>query len=137
MRPAPIDPPEVHRTLWHGFEGEVGWDIGANCGQTMGEMTRRFRQVVAFEPAVECFEYLEPWTRKVPDVNVVICDFAISDTDGTVTLAALPDKIDTGQLVTPGTHGMQCTADIPAAVARTSPASPSTASSKNSCRRTS
>lgn len=116
MRPAPIDPPEIHPTLWDGFEGNVGWDIGANCGQTVSEMLRRFQNVVAFEPAAECRPYLD---RLLHHFNFAWCDYAISDTDGQIQLAALPDKIDTGQLVTPGTHGMEWSPDVPDAVART------------------
>lgn len=118
MRPAPIDPPEIHHALWDGFDGLVGWDIGANCGQSLREMTIRFAQVVAFEPAQECQPYLTAWAQRA---NVTILDCAVSDNDGVVTLAALPDKIDTGQLVTPGTHGMEWSPDVPAALARAVP----------------
>ncbi len=116
IRPAPIDPPEIHRRLWDGFIGEVGWDIGANCGQTLPEMSRRFTYVAAFEPAIECHDHLATWVGR-PGVR--ICDYAISDVDGDIDLAALPDKIDTGQLVSPGTHGMEWNPDVPDAVART------------------
>lgn len=108
IRPAPIDPPEIHRYLWDGFGGKVGWDIGANTGQSLTEMTNRFEQVVAFEPAVECMSFLMPWGQKN---NVTIVQAAVSDVDGHVKLAALPDKINTGQLVTPGTHGMEWSID--------------------------
>lgn len=117
MKPAPIDPPEIHHQLWADVAPDyMGWDVGANCGQTLPEMTRRFTRVVAFEPATECQPHLAPWRDGV-DIRQV----AISDHDGEVTLAALPDKIDTGQLVTPGTHGMEWNPDVPGAVARTIP----------------
>src|ERR1043165_8620018 len=119
MRPAPSDPPEIERRLWAGFHGHVGWDIGANCGQSLDEMIGRFKQVVAFEPAIECKPHLLNWATHP---NVFLCDYAVSDTDGDIVLAALPDKIDTGQLVTPGTHGMEWDPDRPDAVARTVPA---------------
>jgi FkbM family methyltransferase len=122
IQPAPIDPPSIHKRLWHGFEGTVGWDIGANCGQTLTEMTTRFERVEAFEPAVECMPFLEPWERKAP---VVVHQVALSNVDGHIPLAALPDKINTGQLVTPGTHGMEWSIDWAAdqpEVARTVPA---------------
>ena len=106
IRPAPIDPPEIHRHLWDGFTGRVGWDIGSNTGQSLGEMTNRFEQVVAFEPAVECMPFLEPWAPRV-----LVKQIAVSNVDGEIQLAALPDKIDTGQLVTPGTHGMEWSVD--------------------------
>lgn len=116
IRPAPIDPPEIHHTLWDGFVGEVGWDVGANCGQTLPEISRRFTYVAAFEPAVECHQHLARWVGRD---GIVVCDYAVSDVDGEIQLAALPDKIDTGQLVSPGTHGMEWDPDIPEAVART------------------
>lgn len=113
MKPAPIDPPEIHPTLWAGIGGTIGYDIGANCGQSLSEMTRRFTQVYAFEPATEALQLLNTWSNRV-----TILPVAVSDTDENVTLAAIPDKIDTGQLITPGTHGMEWSAQIPAATAR-------------------
>jgi FkbM family methyltransferase len=59
--------------------------------------------------------YLTPWAGR----KVLVLDYAISDVDADIELAALPDKIDTGQLVTPGTHGMEWSPDVPEAVART------------------
>lgn len=111
MRPAPTDPPEIHRALWDGFEGRVGWDVGANCGQNLPEMTRRFRHVVAFEPAVECYEYLAPWITGAKHVHVEISQLALSDSNGPIELVALPDKISTGQLVTSGITGMEWQSD--------------------------
>ncbi len=123
IRPAPIDPPEIHNHLWRGFHGAVGWDIGANVGQSLEEMTGRFKHVVAFEPSVECMPFLQPWDRRA---NVRVVQAAVSDTDGEIALAALPDKIDTGQLVTPGTHGMEWSVDWtsqhPPEIVRTVPA---------------
>lgn len=105
MRPAPPDPPEISRHLWMDVApGYCGWDIGANCGQTLPEMTARFRQVYAFEPAEECEPYLEPWTR-THGVRLHQC--AVSDTTSMIELIALPSKISTGQLVTAGTPGME------------------------------
>ncbi len=117
MKPAAIDPPEIHSQLWAGFHGTVGWDIGANCGQSLPEMTTRFTQVVAFEPADECKPWLSAWMAR-PKVNLVVSDYAVTDVDGPVTLTALPDKIDTGQLVTAGTVGMEWNPDGPGAVPR-------------------
>jgi FkbM family methyltransferase len=109
MKPAVPDPPEVHHRLWAGFMGAVGWDIGANCGQTLPEMTRRFRQVIAFEPATECLDYLHH------QPGVLVLPIAVSDIDATIDLVAVPDKIATGQLVTAGTHGMEWNPDAPGA----------------------
>ncbi len=115
MRPAPPDPPEITHRLWKGFSGAVGWDIGANCGQTLGQMIDRFAQVYAIEPAEECRPYLEKWATRG---DVMYFDVACSDQDGTVWLAAVPDKIDTGQLVTAGHTGMEWSTESPDTVLR-------------------
>lgn len=115
MKPASIDPPEIWPVLWKDFSGDYGWDIGANCGQTLPVMQERFTQVIAFEPAEECWPYL----NKFPDV--VTIPVGITDKDGPIDLIALPDKIDTGQLITPGTHGMEWDPDDPDAHVRQVP----------------
>lgn len=115
MKPAPIDPPEIHQQLWHGYHGRVGYDIGANCGQSLSEMTKRFLTVFAFEPAEECADALEYWAGS----GVTVLPIAVTDTDGDINLLALPDKIDTGQLVTQGTHGMEWDTEVPTAMLRT------------------
>jgi FkbM family methyltransferase len=116
MKPAAIDPPQVWPQLWQGFSGHTGWDIGANCGQTIPVMLEKFDHVVAFEPAVECASYL--FELGTVD-TLTYLPYAVSDTDGEIDLLALPDKIDTGQLVTAGTHGMEWNPDRPDAVIRT------------------
>lgn len=113
MKPAPIDPPEVHDKLWDGFSGQIGWDIGANCGQTLPEMTRRFKTVHAFEPAEECWPYLAGFA------GVNVHKIALSDVNTHIQLVALPDKIDTGQLVTGNCEGMEWNPKDPNGVART------------------
>ena len=110
MKPAPSDPPEIEHVLWNGISGFIAWDVGANTGQSVHILAERFKQVVAFEPAAECFGLL--WNACVTAANrnsatVILKPYAISDHDGQIALAALPDKIDTGQLVTPGTAGME------------------------------
>lgn len=114
MKPAAIDPPEVWATLWNGFGGNIGWDIGANCGQTIPIMLDKFHQVIAFEPAEECWPYLHQYAG-----NLTTLPIAISDRDDEIDLIALPDKIDTGQLVTAGTCGMEWDPDQPDATIRT------------------
>jgi FkbM family methyltransferase len=117
MKPAPTDPPEIRDTLWHGIEGEHGWDIGANCGQTVTHMLDRFTYVTAFEPAEECWPYLD----KLPQDRLTIKHIGLSDKNADVDLIALPDKIDTGQLVTAGTHGMEWNPDHETGLIRTVP----------------
>lgn len=102
MKPAVTDPPEVHRQLWADFSGDVGWDVGANCGQTLPEMQTRFKTVFAFEPAEECWSYLDDF-----DGNVSYLKIALSDVDDQVDLIELPNKIDTGQLVSADAAGME------------------------------
>lgn len=118
MKPAGTDPAEIHSQLWAGFGGVVGWDIGANCGQTLPEMTTRFTQVVAFEPADECKPWLSDWMGKARG-SLIVSDYAVTDVDRPITLTVLPDKIDTGQLVTAGTVGMEWDPDGPDATTRT------------------
>lgn len=114
MKPAAIDPPEIWHRLWDGFDGSLGWDIGANCGQTVPVMLERFDQVIAFEPAEECWPYLREF-----DGNFTFLPLALSDRDDQIDLVELPDKIDTGQLVTAGTAGMEWNPDRPDARLRT------------------
>jgi len=113
MKPAAIDPPEIWAGLWEDFHGTIGWDVGANCGQTLPLMLERFEQVYAFEPAEECWPYLDTFQG-----NVSWLPIALSDNDKHIDLVALPDKIDTGQLVTAGTRGMEWDPDRPGALTR-------------------
>jgi FkbM family methyltransferase len=125
MKPAPIDPPEIWHTLWDGVEGDVGWDVGANCGQTIPIMLERFQDVTAFEPAEECQPYLQAHVRGATGfggARLRIMPIAVSDFDGDIPLIALPDKIDTGQLVTAGTHGMEWNPDDASGLLRHVPA---------------
>jgi FkbM family methyltransferase len=117
MKPAPIDPPEVTDTLWAGVTGTHGWDVGANCGQTIPLMLDRFHHVAAFEPAEECWPYLDKLAENHPALTIE--HFGLSDQDTDVDLIALPDKIDTGQLVTAGTHGMEWNPDSASGLIRT------------------
>jgi len=103
--PAPIDPPEIHNILWEGFSGEVGWDIGANAGQSLGEMSSRFATVHTFEPAEECFETLNQNANMLN--NVIVHHIALSDFDGEIELVDIPDKINTGQLVSFEAEGVE------------------------------
>jgi FkbM family methyltransferase len=121
VKPAPPDPGEVSGALWGGVSGNIAWDVGANCGQTIGILAHRFGQVVAFEPAHECLAHLWPVCVKAAEVacaTIAVRPIAISDHDGEVSLIAVPDKINTGQLVTAGTYGMEWTPDAPGAQAR-------------------
>lgn len=115
MKPAPIDPPEIQAQLWREFTGTVGWDVGANCGHTIGIMRQRFDKVVAFEPADECIPFLQ-------GAGATVVQLAVSDVDGHINLLELPDKIDTGQLVSDGITGMEWSSDDPNRTLRQVPA---------------
>lgn len=116
MKPAVTDPPEIERILWDGVTGHLGWDVGANCGQSYDEMGERFEEVLAFEPALECQPWLDDLAENNPRFRWL--PLAISDTDTHVELVELPDKITTGQLVTAGTVGMEWNPDTDDAVIR-------------------
>jgi FkbM family methyltransferase len=103
VRPAVTDPPEVAERLWSGFGGETGWDVGANCGQSIEVMRQLFRRVVSFEPCPESFSYAR---AAFPDAEMY--QVAVSDHVGMTELAFIEgEQADTGQLVTPGTSGME------------------------------
>lgn len=103
VRPAAIDPPEVSAQLWADFKGGTGWDVGANCGQSVSGMRALFDRVVSFEPCQESFDQAK---LTYPDAEMY--RVAVSDRDGVVDLALIEgEQAETGQLVSPGTHGME------------------------------
>lgn len=103
MRPAVPDPPEISPELWQGFTGEYGWDVGANCGQSVAAMCQVVTRFTCFEPSPDSYGFLRealPWV----DARQV----ALSDHDGELVLAAPGgEQAETGQLVTIGTPGME------------------------------
>lgn len=110
VRPSAVDPPEITFMLWDGFGGGwggpplgTGWDIGANCGQSVPTMRRLFSHVISFEPYPESYEYCRV---QYPDLD--IRNEAVSYQDGEIELALPPgEQTDTGQLVTAGTPDME------------------------------
>lgn len=111
ITPAVPDPPELGNRLWERFSpAKVAFDVGANCGQTVQNLRMFSDAVVAFEPHETAAAYLSdlggqwPWFRVVP--------MAVSDRTGSIPLMALPGKVDTGQLVTSGTEGMEWSGDL-------------------------
>jgi FkbM family methyltransferase len=100
LKPAGMDPPEIQDRLWAGLGGEVGWDIGANAGQSVPRMRMAARRVLCFEPAVESYEVLERSWRGNDGIS--FRNIAVSDHDGEVELSVQDEPISSGQLVSPG-----------------------------------
>lgn len=99
-KPADIDPPELHERLWWGFDGGLGYDVGANYGQSIEIMLARFNRVVAFEPSPGPYRHLEEhWGDSQ---MVILRDHAVSSDVGEVQAFELDD----GQYAYPGTHGI-------------------------------
>lgn len=123
VRPAVPDPPEVTSMLWDGFgcgwggtPAVCGWDVGANCGQSIPPMSRLFRRIICFEPHPGSFEYLSKavsgklWSKfgDLEDPQIEVHQLAVTDRDGELVLALPPgEQTETGQLVTPGTPDME------------------------------
>jgi FkbM family methyltransferase len=68
-------------------------------------MSERFATVLTFEPAEECLPTLEANAEMLR--NVTVHPIALSDFDGFIDLVDIPDKIDTGQLVSFEAEGME------------------------------
>lgn len=103
IRPAVPDPAEIGAQLWEGFGGEYGWDVGANCGQSVSAMCQLFTTFTCFEPCQGSYEFV---LKFMPGID--IRQIALSDHDGELELAFPADEQrETGQLVTIGTPGME------------------------------
>jgi FkbM family methyltransferase len=105
------DPEDVHEELWGWVKGSVGWDIGANEGQSADRMLANgFSKVLAVEPAIESFRILErEWGD---DERVELLNAAVSDVTGVVALSVRATPMGGGQLVSPelpqeGWHGAE------------------------------
>lgn len=103
VRPSAPDPPQVANQLWEGFGGAYGWDVGANCGQTVLIMAQLFDRFTCFEPCSDSYAYASQLFG-FADIRQV----AVSDRDGELELAfPAAEQRETGQLVTIGTSGME------------------------------
>jgi FkbM family methyltransferase len=102
QRPASSDPAEITRRLWAGWHGVLGFDVGANCGQSVATMLDLFDRVVAFEPAEESRELL---VRDYGlDDRVSLVSAAVSQVGGRTDLWETPGNLAQGQLISPGHH---------------------------------
>lgn len=99
--PVPHDPPEVHDELWSGWSGEVGWDVGANVGQSLPDMVQRFTVVHAFEPSEEAWPTLQA-TRRRFGRAVKAHQIAVGEFPGLLTVAVRSAPMASGQLVAVG-----------------------------------
>lgn len=107
VRQSVPDPVEVSSRLWKGFHGKEGWDVGANCGQTVLEMAFEFLFVAAFEPSPDSFDAAQALIRQ-HRLHAMALNFALSDANGEIELAyPAREQRETGQLVTPGLSGME------------------------------
>jgi FkbM family methyltransferase len=88
--------------LWEGVRGGLGFDVGANSGQSVAQMAPRFGRVVALEPALESFALLAASCR---DSRVSCLNIAASDHDGTLRLAERAGPMASGQLTAADTSG--------------------------------
>lgn len=103
VRPSVPDPPQVANQLWEGFGGAYGWDVGANCGQTVLTMAQMFDRFTCFEPCADSYEFARS-RFGFADIR----QLAVSDHDGELELAfPAAEQRETGQLVTIGTSGME------------------------------
>ena len=103
VSPAPSDP--AQEVLWAGVRGRVGWDIGANSGESLVRMARLFSQVLCAEPCLESFTAL----RRTAACITVGCKIdllpgAVAAHDGFLRMSARIGPIATGQL-TPDVAG--------------------------------
>lgn len=112
ITPAVPDPPEIDAVLWDGFGPffyedtfSVSFDVGANCGQTLPRIKQFSDLVVAFEPSKEAYRYLVE--HFAYEEGYRLSELAVSSYSGSVDLVAMEGKIETGQLVTAGTPGME------------------------------
>lgn len=107
VRQSMSDPAEVAQTLWGDFTRyRLGLDIGGNCGQSVPEMLARCQMVHSYEPSPISYPALAGAWAAEPKVRTF--QIAVSNHEGTVPLAQLPgEQAETGQLVTPGTMGME------------------------------
>lgn len=103
------DPAQVAERLWQGFHRSlIGFDIGANAGQSIPQMLEICNRVVSFEPNQDSFAEMNRRWGGDEHTDVELHRIAISDHDGQVQLAQLGGKqAETGQLVTPGLRGME------------------------------
>lgn len=96
------DPYELHEQIWSGFSGDVGWDVGANCGQSTQKMLQSFSKVLAFEPCMESYHWLAgDWSS---DSRVRVFQLALSDHVGQIELS-VTHAIAGGQLLSPALIG--------------------------------
>lgn len=92
------DPPEVHDRLWSGWPGGRGFDVGARCGESLGDFLEAgFTSIDCFEPSEPAFAVLDMIPiRPGTSVNKT----AVSDHDGSVVLY-VTEAMYKGELVSP------------------------------------
>jgi FkbM family methyltransferase len=98
------DPVEVLDRLWSGWRGHTAYDVGAHKGENIPLLEAAgFTRIVALEPEWASFAEL---VRRFGD-RCHAWQAAASDHHGWLDLAEVPMAISKGELVTPGTTGME------------------------------
>jgi FkbM family methyltransferase len=116
--PSSSDPDEIEDFLWEGFShtGKVAYDVGSNAGQLFHRIQKIALEIHGFEPAIESYEYLEHHFGH--RTGFFMNNLAVSSFDGPIRLAET-SRIETGQLVTAGTEGMDWSQEAAEAPLRT------------------
>jgi FkbM family methyltransferase len=97
------DPAEILGEFWRGIGGQVGWDVGANIGQAMPEMTARFKKVYAFEPCLESYRHLARRWESNPQVTLF--SVALTDHRGRLNMHEREECLKSGQLTSEDCNG--------------------------------
>ena len=102
--PAPSDPDQER--LWEGVRGKIGWDIGANSGESLVRMAKLFSQVLCAEPCLESFTALRRTAACITSCKIDLLPGAVAGHDGFLRMSERESPIATGQL-TPDTAGRE------------------------------
>lgn len=94
------DPPEVQDILWRDWHGAIGWDVGANAGQSVPWMLDRFGLVHCFEPSEAARAVFEGvWPTELRSGRVKLYPCALAAHTGQLAVAVREAPIQSGQLV--------------------------------------
>jgi FkbM family methyltransferase len=95
------DPESITGDMWDGWQGELAFDVGANAGQSLGQLLSRFSRVVSAEPGAEAWQLLQE--NFSGQAGLTCLNVAISDHDGDVALWVTPAAMAAHNLISPET----------------------------------